>query len=54
MLNSHFRKKGPIQIIFVIVFIAVEIDATFLSGMMLLVLIFPFKALIAKAFNKFK
>nr|UOU03341.1 ATP-binding cassette subfamily C4-1-2 [Brachionus rubens] len=43
---------GPIQMVIVIVIVYLEVGLTFLAGLLLLALIMPAKALIAKLYNK--
>ena len=47
------KLKGPIQVLFVVGFILYKVDYTFLSGLMLLALILPFKMFVARILKKF-
>lgn len=46
------NRQGPLQLVFVIVFILIRIDATFLSGLMVLGLMYCVKYALARYFAK--
>lgn len=48
----HFA-SGVLQLVFVIVFILIKINGTFLAGLMILALLYPVKYFLAKFFQKF-
>jgi hypothetical protein len=54
LINILFDLKGPIQAIVVITIIWVKIGPTFLSGLLVLLLTLPTKAIIAKMQKKLK
>lgn len=54
MIFLTYMFVGPIQVVVVIFVILPEIGFSFLSGFLLLLLFVPFKAILAKIYNKFR
>jgi hypothetical protein len=53
IVHLAYVVTGPIQLVFVVIFIIIQIDYTFLSGLILLAVVLPIKIVLSKIQEKF-